>query len=291
MALREHDVEPGFTFDMVGLYLRDVKNGPPLLTPDQEIKLAQRIEAGGADGVRARTEFIEANVRLVTKIARRYFNRGMSYLDLVQEGNLGLMKAVEKFDWRKGFRFSTYATWWVRQTIGRAISDKGESIRLPSHLFAEVNRFRVARSQLETKLNREPTDDELAAKLETTREKVDRLRELADRYIGSLDRAIDEDGDLAYVNTIPDWSSSPNPDRVAYSQMLSCLPEVLTEQEADIICLRFGLLDDDPQTLEAIGQMLNLTRERIRQIEKQAFGKLRPYLQEIYELGPDIHRP
>ncbi len=284
--------------DPVGLYLKEMAR-VPLLSLEEELALAMRYEAGRDaarklkkhpdharadewhthfhDGQIAREHLIKANTRLVVSIAKRYLNRGVPFLDLIQEGNLGLMKAVEKFDYRRGFRFSTYATWWIRQTITRAIADQGRTIRVPVHMNDRIRRlYRVAR-QLEQDKGRKPSPEEIAAEMGVDARKVRWMLRVSWLPL-SLDRPIGEDDDSEFGHFIEN-DSAPSPAQSAYEKLLrekiDYLLATLSPREAHILQLRFGLLNGQAHTLEEVGQQFGLTRERIRQIEGRALRRLR----------------
>ena len=259
--------------DPVRMYLKEIGK-VPLLSPDEEIELAKKIELGDEA---AKKKLAEANLRLVVSIAKRYVGRGMQLLDLIQEGNLGLIKAVEKFDYRKGYKFSTYATWWIRQAITRAIADQARTIRIPVHMVETINRLVRTQRQLVQKLGREATPEELAKELDMP---VDRVREIMkiSQDPVSLETPIGEedDSDLGYF--IQDDNVEVPADAATYTLLHEQLMEVLstlTEREQKVLRLRFGLDDGRPRTLEEVGRQFNVTRERIRQIEAKALRKLR----------------
>ncbi len=259
--------------DPVKMYLKDIGK-VPLLTADEEVELAKRMEAGEED---AKQKLSEANLRLVVSIAKRYVGRGMLFLDLIQEGNLGLMKAVEKFDYTKGFKFSTYATWWIRQAITRAIADQARTIRIPVHMVETINRqVRVSRSLLQ-KLGREPTPEEIANELGVTEDKVREIQKIAQAPV-SLETPIGEEEDSHLVDFIEDDKSISPSDVAAFAmlkkQMIGVLHR-LTPREEMVLRLRYGIDDSRPRTLEEVGREFNVTRERIRQIEAKALRKLR----------------
>lgn len=259
--------------DSVHMYLREIGTRP-LLTREDEVELAKRIEAGDE---RAREILIESNLRLVVSVAKKFLNRGLSFLDLIQEGNLGLMKAIGKYDWRRGFKFSTYATWWIRQSIARAISDQGRTIRLPVHMADTVNRMiRVSRHMFQT-LGREATVKELADEMGLSVDKIRELQQITLEPI-SLETPVGEEEDSSIGDFIPDHNAV-TPEEYAEADFLkedirSVLSE-LSERERDVVIQRFGLDGDGPKTLEQIAMNYDVTRERIRQIESKALKRLR----------------
>ena len=259
--------------DPVKLYLKEI-GGYPLLTIEQEIELAQRIEHGDEA---AKKSLAESNLRLVVSIAKRYVGRGLSFLDLIQEGNLGLIKAVDKFDYTKGYKFSTYATWWIRQAITRSIADQSRTIRIPVHMSEVINKtYRVSRTLLQ-ELGREPTEQELAEAMNLPIEKVREILKISADPI-SLDTPIGEEDDTHLGDFIKDDTIVGPEDAAAYSVLqdqISKLLETLTEREQRVLILRFGLKDGRTRTLEEVGKEFNVTRERIRQIEAKALRKLR----------------
>ena len=259
--------------DPVRMYLKEIGK-VPLLSPDEEIELAKKIELGDEA---AKKKLAEANLRLVVSIAKRYVGRGMQLLDLIQEGNLGLIKAVEKFDYRKGYKFSTYATWWIRQAITRAIADQARTIRIPVHIVETINRLVRTQRQLVQKLGREATPEELARELDMP---VDRVREIMkiSQDPVSLETPIGEEEDSHLGDFIQDDNVEVPADAATYTLLHEQLMEVLstlTEREQKVLRLRFGLDDGRPRTLEEVGRQFNVTRERIRQIEAKALRKLR----------------
>ncbi len=262
--------------DPVKVYLKEIGR-VPLLTPEEEIELALRIQNGGEDGEKAKQRLSEANLRLVVSIAKRYVGRGMQFLDLIQEGNLGLIKAVEKFDHTKGFKFSTYATWWIRQAITRAIADQARTIRIPVHMVETINKVKKVSSQLLHENGHEPSADEIAERLEMPVEKVREIMRVAQEPV-SLETPIGEEEDSHLGDFIPD-EEAPVPAEAASQTLLKeQLAEVLrtlTPREEKVLRLRFGLEDGRPRTLEEVGKEFNVTRERIRQIEAKALRKLR----------------
>ena len=259
--------------DPVRMYLKEIGK-VPLLTADEEIELAQRMEEGDEE---AKKRLAEANLRLVVSIAKRYVGRGMLFLDLIQEGNLGLIKAVEKFDYRKGYKFSTYATWWIRQAITRAIADQARTIRSPVHMVETINKLIRVSRQLLQELNREPTPEEIAKEMNMPVERVREILKISQEPV-SLETPIGEEEDSHLGDFIKD-ENVPVPDKAAaYTLLREDLDEVLktlTEREQKVLCLRFGLEDGRARTLEEVGKEFNVTRERIRQIEAKALRKLR----------------
>ena len=261
------------TEDPVRMYLKEIGN-VPLLTTEQEVELAKRVEAGDEE---AKKQLTEANLRLVVSIAKKYVGRGMPFLDLIQEGNMGLMKAVDKFDYTKGYKFSTYATWWIRQAITRGIADTGRTIRVPVHMVETINKtLRMTRTLLQ-ELGREPTPEEVAERLNVS---VSRVREVLkiSRDPVSLDTPIGEEDDSHLGDFIEDDSALSPADSAAFSMLraeLATALESLTDRERQVVKLRFGLEDGRARTLEEVGKEFNVTLERIRQIEAKALRKLR----------------
>lgn len=259
--------------DPVRMYLKEIGK-VSLLTADEEIELAKLMENGDDE---AKKRLCEANLRLVVSIAKRYVGRGMLFLDLIQEGNLGLIKAVDKFDWRKGYKFSTYATWWIRQAITRSIADQARTIRIPVHMVETINKLiRISRQLLQEK-GREPTPDEIALEMDITEDKVREILKIAQEPV-SLETPIGEEEDSHLGDFIPDDDVPAPAEAAAFSMLKEQLVEVLdtlTEREQKVLRLRFGLDDGRARTLEEVGKRFDVTRERIRQIEAKALRKLR----------------
>jgi RNA polymerase primary sigma factor len=286
--------------DSISLYLREIGR-IPLLTAEQEVSLAKRMEAGRAakrhlskdgnfdaqkrwelrelvrDGQAAQEHLIKANSRLVVSVAKKYVGRGVPFLDLIQEGNIGLIRAVKKFDYRRGFKFSTYATWWIRQAVTRAIADQGRTIRVPVHMYEQINRLARVTRQLVQELGRDPTIEEIAEELAVSPKKVERTIKVAQRPL-SLEMPVGEEDDSFLGDFIED-SEAPSPTDQASQQLLrDQIDDIfvsLTPREVRILQLRFGLVDGYSYTLEEVGKKFGVTRERIRQIEAQALGRLR----------------
>jgi len=259
--------------DPVRMYLKEIGR-VNLLTADQEVALALRIEKGEEE---AKQELAEANLRLVVSIAKRYVGRGMQFLDLIQEGNMGLMKAVEKFDYRKGFKFSTYATWWIRQAITRAIADQARTIRIPVHMVETINKLIRIQRQLLQDLGREPTPEEIGAEMDMPTEKVREILKIAQEPV-SLETPIGEEDDSHLGDFIEDQDATSPADHAAYEllkEQLESVLDTLTDREENVLRLRFGLDDGRTRTLEEVGKVFGVTRERIRQIEAKALRKLR----------------
>ena len=259
--------------DPVKIYLKEIGR-VPLLSPEEEIELAQRMATGDPY---ARKRLSEANLRLVVSIAKKYVGRGMQFLDLIQEGNLGLIKAVEKFDYTKGFKFSTYATWWIRQAITRAIADQARTIRIPVHMVETISKVKKVSSQLLHENGHDPTPEEIAEKLEMPVEKVREIMRIAQDPV-SLETPIGEEEDSHLGDSIPDDDAPAPAEAASHTLLREQLNEVLntlTEREAKVLKLRFGLEDGKSRTLEEVGQRFEVTRERIRQIEAKALRKLR----------------
>ncbi|MXO80428.1 RNA polymerase sigma factor RpoD [Paenibacillus sp. OT2-17] len=259
--------------DPVRMYLKEIGR-VPLLSADDEVELAKRINNGDEE---AKRRLAEANLRLVVSIAKRYVGRGMLFLDLIQEGNMGLIKAVEKFDYEKGFKFSTYATWWIRQAITRAIADQARTIRIPVHMVETINKLIRISRQLLQELGREPTPEEVAAEMELSVEKVREIMKIAQEPV-SLETPIGEEDDSHLGDFIEDQEALAPADAAAYELLKEQLEDVLdtlTEREENVLRLRFGLDDGRTRTLEEVGKVFGVTRERIRQIEAKALRKLR----------------
>lgn len=261
------------TDDPVRMYFKEIGK-VPLLTAEEERELAIRIENGDEE---AKKKLCESNLRLVVSIARRYLNRGLSFLDLIQEGNLGLIKAVEKFDYSKGYKFSTYATWWIRQAITRSIADQARTIRIPVHMVETINKLIRISRQLLQELGREPSAEEIAKEMGISVEKVREIKKISQDPV-SLETPIGEEEDSHLGDFIPDEDIPSPVEAAAYSMLQKQLREVLdtlSEREKKVLILRFGLDDGRPRTLEEVGKEFNVTRERIRQIEAKALRKLR----------------
>jgi RNA polymerase primary sigma factor len=279
-ALAEEEVQKGPKLDLtvepsldsLRLYLREIGK-VPLLTADQEVYLAKRIERGDMS---AKTQMIEANLRLVVSIAKSYLGRGLSFLDLIQEGSLGLIRAVEKFDYRKGYKFSTYATWWIRQAVTRAIADKARTIRIPVHMVEKLNKVVHIERQLVQRLGREPRPDEIATELEMTTEEVREILRMAQLPV-SLEKPIGEEEESELGDFVQDEQAESPFDTASLSLRREDIKKALDslpERERKVIELRFGLLGDQPCTLEEVGRAFGVTRERIRQIENNTLKRL-----------------
>ena len=275
LAITAENVD-AFADDSVRLYLREIGK-IPLLTPEEEAELAQRIVKGDK---KAKDKMVESNMRLVVSIAKRYGGRGLDFLDLIQEGNTGLLRAVEKFDPDKGFKFSTYATWWVRQAITRAIADQARTIRIPVHMVETINKVLRTTRKLTSELNREPTNEEIAKELDMEPEKIDYVMRIK-QDIASLDASVGREGDDedSVLGDFVEDEERAGPEDSAANQILKeQLAEIiatLTDREQKIIRLRFGIGGGRPHTLEEVGNEFDVTRERIRQIEAKALSKLR----------------
>ena len=289
--------ERGVSADLVRAYLNGIGR-TRLLTAVEEVELSKRIEAGLyaeeklaeagddlaplleiiiAEGKAAKNHLLEANLRLVVSIAKRYTGRGMAFLDLIQEGNLGLIRAVEKFDYTKGYKFSTYATWWIRQAITRAMADQARTIRIPVHMVEVINKLARVQRQMLQDLGREPTPEELAVELDMTPEKVVEVQKYGREPI-SLHTPLGEDGDSEFGDLIEDSEAIQPGEAVSFTllqEQLHSVLDTLSEREAGVVSMRFGLTDGQPKTLDEIGKVYGVTRERIRQIESKTMSKLR----------------
>lgn len=267
-----------FADDSVRLYLREIGK-IPLLTPEEETKLAKKIVEGDK---KAKDKMVEANMRLVVSIAKRYSGRGLDFLDLIQEGNTGLLRAVEKFDPEKGFKFSTYATWWIRQAITRAIADQARTIRIPVHMVETINKVLRTTRKLTTELNREPTTEEIAKELDMEVEKIEYVMKIK-QDIASLDASVGRDGDDedSVLGDFVEDEERVSPEESAATQILkeqlASIIATLSDREQKIIKMRFGIGGERPHTLEEVGAEFSVTRERIRQIEAKALSKLRKH--------------
>ena len=272
-------LSPGVaTSDAVRMYLKEIGK-VPLLSPEEEIELAKRVKEGDEE---AKQRLAEANLRLVVSVARKYAGRGMSLLDLIQEGNMGLMKAVEKFDYTKGFKFSTYATWWIRQAITRAIADQGRTIRLPVHVTDSITRYHRVMTQLSQELGRPPRPEEIAEAMSVQPEKIAQIVRAAQRTI-SLDRPLTDEDDTSLSDLIAD-EFTQSPEELAEESLMrrdiAEALEMLSPRERLVLQLRYGLTDDQPRTLAEVGELLGISRERVRQIENEALRKLRHIAKE-----------
>ena len=265
--------EPEISTDTLQLFLKDIGK-VPLLTAAQEVELAKRIERGDHS---AKQAMVEANLRLVVSIAKRYRNQGLPFLDLIQEGTIGLVRAAEKFDWRKGFKFSTYATWWIRQAVARAIADKGRTIRMPVHVVEKLNKISRSERKLRAELAREPTVPEIAADLDLPVEEVEQIKRSAQTPV-SLEKPVGDEEESEFGHFLTD-ESEPLPDEAAEVTMrreaLRSILGALSPRERQVLELRYGLDGQQPRTLDEVGRAFNVTRERIRQIEHQSLKKLR----------------
>ncbi len=274
LSKEDLSVPKGVTVDdPVRMYLKEIGK-ISLLTADEEVEIAKRMEAGDE---LAKKELAEANLRLVVSIAKRYVGRGMSFLDLIQEGNLGLMKAVDKFDYTKGFKFSTYATWWIRQAITRAIADQARTIRIPVHMVETINKLVRVQRQLVQDLGRDPLPEEIAAEMSLDVERVREIQKIAQEPV-SLETPIGEEEDSHLGDFIPDDEILSPQDAATFTllkEQLNSVLETLTDREKNVLTLRFGLDDGRARTLEEVGKEFDVTRERIRQIEAKALRKLR----------------
>ena len=263
--------------DPVKIYLKEIGR-VPLLTSEEEIQLAEKMSSGNEkDAKKARKRLAEANLRLVVSIAKKYVGRGMSFLDLIQEGNLGLIRAVEKFDYQKGFKFSTYATWWIRQAITRAIADQARTIRIPVHMVETINKLVRVQRQLLQDLGRDPTPEEIGAEMDMSADRVREIQKISQEPV-SLETPIGEEEDSQLGDFIEDSQAIVPPDAASFSMLQEQLTQVLdslADRERKVIELRFGLVDGHPRTLEEVGREFGVTRERIRQIESKTLAKLR----------------
>jgi RNA polymerase primary sigma factor len=273
----EEEVSKGLASDdPVRMYLREIGR-IPLLSADQEIELARRIEIGGSDGAVAKRKLVQANLRLVVSIAKKYVGRGMLFLDLIQEGNLGLIRAAEKFDYERGYKFSTYATWWIRQAITRAIADQARTIRIPVHMVETINKLKKVTRKLAQDKGRKPTEEEIAESMEITVSKLREIVKVAQEPI-SLETPIGKEEDSRLGDFIEDREAETPANSVTQELLREDIIEVmagLSPRERDVLRLRFGLDDGRQRTLEEVGQLFGVTRERIRQIEAKALRKLR----------------
>ncbi len=272
--------------DATQLYLKEI-GFSPLLTPDEEVKFGRLARDGDPAG---RKRMIESNLRLVVKISRRYLNRGLTLLDLIEEGNLGLIRAVEKFDPERGFRFSTYATWWIRQTIERAIMNQTRTIRLPIHVVKEMNVYLRAARELTQKLDHEPTAEEIAALVEKPVATVQKMLRLNER-VTSVDLPMGGEGDRAIIENVPDESGGDPVDLLQDDDLMGRLESLLselTEKQQQVVVRRFGLQGHDPSTLEDVGEQIGLTRERVRQIQVDALKRLRRAFEDEGLSAPNI---
>jgi RNA polymerase primary sigma factor len=266
----------GLSDDSVGIFLREMARYP-LLTQAEEIELAREIAKGGAVGERAKRKLVRANLRLVVSIAKKYLNRGVPFLDLIQEGSMGLMRAAEKFDYERGYKFSTYAYWWIRQGITRAIASQSRTVRLPVHMVEKLNQVRKIRQTLSQDLGRKPTKQELAAALDMEEDKLDQVLDVSQRTL-SLHAWVGKDEDTELMQLIEDADHIgpvDNLDRKLLSDRLNSVLDHLSDREREIIRLRYGLTDGQHYTLTEIGKIYDLSRERVRQIQAKAMRKLR----------------
>ncbi|MEA2020652.1 MAG: RNA polymerase sigma factor RpoD [Patescibacteria group bacterium] len=268
------DVKNESYSDPVKMYLREIGR-IPLLTAEEEVELSKRVEKGDEE---ARKHLTQANLRLVVSIAKKYTGRGLSFLDLIQEGNIGLMRAVEKFDWRKGYKFSTYATWWIRQGVTRAIADQARTIRIPVHMIETINKYKKVARKLEQELDREPEPEEVAAEMEDVDIEKARQIERIRRRPASIEAPVGEEGDSRLKDFLPDETVISPEDVTSQSLLKDKIREVLSTldpRERKVLEFRFGLEDGKPRTLEEVGKEFDVTRERIRQIEAKALRRLR----------------
>ncbi|PIZ42907.1 RNA polymerase sigma factor RpoD [candidate division WWE3 bacterium CG_4_10_14_0_2_um_filter_42_7] len=269
----QETLDRSVTSDPVWMYLREIGK-IPLLKGTEEVDLAQRIEKGDK---KAKEKLTRSNLRLVVSIAKKYIGRGLTFLDLIQEGNTGLMRAVEKFDWKRGFKFSTYATWWIRQAITRAIADQARTIRIPVHMIETINKFKKAKRTLEQSLEREPNSDEIANEMKTSEDKIRNIIKIS-QVPASLETPVGKEEDSRLKEFIPD-EEFERPEALASQELLKGqlieVLETLNPREKKVLELRFGLVDHNSRTLEEVGKEFGVTRERIRQIEAKALRKLR----------------